>query len=148
MAGAGNYNVNQAAAGGMQAAGQGTAQAMGFNPNQNVQQYMNPYTDNVVNTTMSDLGRANNMALDQVSSNATKMGAWGGSRHGVAEAETNRAFMDQAARTSARPTFAVTPSPTRRTPTLRGRTSGLARRTRWAGWRTRRLAWAVRSTRT
>lgn len=66
-----------------------------------LQQFQNPFTDQVVDRSLQDLNRSRQMALGDVSSNATTSGAFGGSRHGVAEAETNRAFADQAARTSA-----------------------------------------------
>lgn len=67
----------------------------------NLQQYMNPYTNQVIDATMADMGRANNMALNQLGSQASGAGAFGGSRHGVAEAETNRALLDTVGRMSA-----------------------------------------------
>lgn len=63
--------------------------------------YMNPYTSAVVDTTMADLNRGRQMAIQQVGDQAAAARAFGGSRHGIAEAETNRAFADQAARTAA-----------------------------------------------
>lgn len=63
--------------------------------------YMNPYTQRVTNTVMKDLRRQNDILQNGVASSAEAAGAFGGSRHGVAEAETNRAFLDTAARTSA-----------------------------------------------
>ena len=65
------------------------------------QQFMNPYQQNVVDTTMSELQRQNQMALNQVGQSAVGAGAFGGSRHGVAQGETNRGFADVAARTAA-----------------------------------------------
>ena len=62
------------------------------------QQLMNPYQQNVVDTTMSELQRQNQMALNQVGQGAAAAGAFGGSRHGVAQGETNRGFADAAAR--------------------------------------------------
>ena len=62
------------------------------------QQMMNPYQQNVVDTTMSELQRQNQMALNQVGQGAAAAGAFGGSRHGVAQGETNRGFADAAAR--------------------------------------------------
>ena len=63
--------------------------------------FMNPFTSQVIDTTLADLGRANQMALNQVGDRAAGAGSYGGSRQGVAEAETNRAFLDQAARPAA-----------------------------------------------
>ena len=69
--------------------------------NANTEAFMNPYTSQVIDTTLADLGRANQMALNQVGQQAVGAGAFGGSRQGISEAETNRAFLDQAARTAA-----------------------------------------------
>lgn len=63
--------------------------------------YMNPYTDQVVNTALSDVDRSRQMAQVGNASGATQAGAFGGDRHAIVEAETNRAYADQAARTSA-----------------------------------------------
>jgi hypothetical protein len=41
------------------------------------------------------------MALNRVGDNAVSAGSFGGSRQGIAEAETNRAFLNQAAQTAA-----------------------------------------------
>lgn len=62
--------------------------------------YMNPYTQNVVDTTMADLQRQRQITQQGIQDQATKAGAFGGSRHGIAEAETNRNFADIAAQTS------------------------------------------------
>ena len=67
----------------------------------NTQAFMNPYTSQVIDTSLADLDRANQMALNRVGQSAVGAGSFGGSRQGVAEAETNRAFLDQAARTAA-----------------------------------------------
>lgn len=61
---------------------------------QNLGLYLNPYTDIVAGNTIDALGRANRIALNGVASDATRMGAFGGSRSGVAQAETNRNFAD------------------------------------------------------
>ena len=63
--------------------------------------YQNPYTQQVVDTTLADLDRSRQMAVSRDQDRAIGAGAFGGSRSGVLEAETNRAFADQAARTSA-----------------------------------------------
>lgn len=62
----------------------------------NVGQFFNPFTQNVIGSSMANLNRANQMALNNVGAQAGTVGAYGGSRHGIAEAETNRAFLDQA----------------------------------------------------
>lgn len=67
----------------------------------NVQQFMNPYTQEVINRTRSDLVSAQQQAMNQLGAQAQAAGAFGGSRHGVAEALTNQGFIDQLANTSA-----------------------------------------------
>jgi hypothetical protein len=66
--------------------------------NQNVQQYMNPYTQAVTDQSLKDLERSRQLQQQQTSAQATAARAFGGSRQGVAEAETNRAFGENAAR--------------------------------------------------
>ena len=63
-------------------------------------QFANPYEQQVVDQSLDDLNRARQMTMNDVGVQATGAGAFGGSRLGVAEAETNRAFADQAARTA------------------------------------------------
>ena len=63
--------------------------------------YQNPYTSQVIDNTLSDLDRARKMAVGRDQDQAIGAGAFGGSRSGILESETNRAFADQAARTSA-----------------------------------------------
>lgn len=63
--------------------------------------YMNPYTQNVIDTSLADLSRQGQMVLGQNAAAAAKAGAFGGSRHGVVEAETNRALLDASARMAA-----------------------------------------------
>jgi hypothetical protein len=67
----------------------------------NIGQFMNPYTQQVVNASMQDLERQRLMQQRQMGAQATAAGAFGGSRQGVAEAETNRAFADQGAQMAA-----------------------------------------------
>lgn len=80
-----------------------TAQAVasGQIANTNLGAYQNPFEQQVVGFALQDLDRANQMALNSVGAQATGAGAFGGSRQAIAEAETNRAFADQAARTAA-----------------------------------------------
>jgi hypothetical protein len=66
-----------------------------------VSQYYNPYESQVVDTAMADIERSRLMAQNQLGAQATQARAFGGSRQGIAEAETNRAYADQAARTAA-----------------------------------------------
>jgi hypothetical protein len=63
--------------------------------------YMNPYTGQVVNTTLAALERQRQQAIGQGQAQAQQAGAFGGSRHGVANALTNEAALRQAAETSA-----------------------------------------------
>jgi len=88
----GNFNVNQAAAGGLQQAMQGTQAAMA---GPNVGAFMNPYTSMVTGTALNDLERQRQMAANTTGAQATQAGAFGGSRHGVADALTNEAFARQ-----------------------------------------------------
>jgi hypothetical protein len=46
---------------------------------------MNPYIQDVVNTTLDQAGRGQRMAMNQVADQASAGHAFGGSRHGVAE---------------------------------------------------------------
>ena len=66
----------------------------------NLGQYTNPYESQVVQSTLSDLDRARQMSLNDVGAQATAAGAFGGSRQGIMESETNRAFADQAAKSA------------------------------------------------
>lgn len=87
----GRPNVFNQAAGAYNAALQGP----------NIGQFMNPFTQNVTNRTMADIGAAQQMGMNQLGAQATQAGAFGGSRHGVAEAQTNAGFIKQMADTSA-----------------------------------------------
>jgi len=59
--------------------------------------FQNPYQQQVVDQTISDMNRARQMAIGQGEDAAIAAGAFGGSRHGIADAETNRAFADRTA---------------------------------------------------
>jgi hypothetical protein len=87
MAGASNPantqpNVFGQAAQGLQMAGQGTI-ASGMGPN--IAQFQNPYTQDVIQRTEQDIARQREMAMNQLGAQAGAAGAFGGSRHGVAE---------------------------------------------------------------
>ena len=64
--------------------------------NQNIQQYMNPYTQAVTEQGLTELERSRQLQQQQTAAQATASRAFGGSRQGVAEAETNRAFGETA----------------------------------------------------
>lgn len=89
MANAGLTDQTSAAYGG---ALTGTVNSYGAQPVD-----MNPYRDQVIDASLNTLNTANQQALNNVSASATQAGAFGGSRHGVAEGLTNQAFADTAA---------------------------------------------------
>ncbi len=49
--------------------------------------YINPYYDEVLNSTISRMRDERDMTLDQIGANATAAGAFGGSRHGLVESQ-------------------------------------------------------------
>ena len=67
----------------------------------NISQFMNPYTQEVMNRTAADINAAQQQAMNQLGQQASTAGAFGGSRHGIAEAQTNAGFTKQLADTSA-----------------------------------------------
>lgn len=67
----------------------------------NIGQFMNPFTQQVIDRTAADIGTAQQMGMNQLGQQATAARAFGGSRHGVAEAQTNAGFIKQLADTSA-----------------------------------------------
>jgi len=86
----GQFNVNQASAGALQQALQGTQRAIGNT---------GLFTNYVTDQTLMDLERQRQMQQNQIGLQASRAGAYGGSRHGVAEALTNEAFARQGAQT-------------------------------------------------
>jgi hypothetical protein len=58
-----------------------------------INEFMNPYTDSVVNATNADIDRQRQIALVGNEGAANSAGAFGGSRHGVADAGTNEAAL-------------------------------------------------------
>lgn len=64
--------------------------------------YQNPYEDQVVQASMRDIGNKGLQMQNTLGAQATAAGAFGGSRHGIAEAElaksTQQQMLDQAAR--------------------------------------------------
>lgn len=59
---------------------------------QGLDAYMNPYIESVITAALGDLDRSRLMSLNQGSADAAMAGAWGGDRHGVADALTNEAY--------------------------------------------------------
>jgi hypothetical protein len=98
--GTGAGAVNQAVGTAGQVAGftPGQVQGQSF-LNANIGAYMNPYLQNVAGNVMSDLDRQRLMQQNQNAASAFQAKAFGGSRQGVLEAETNRAAQENAART-------------------------------------------------
>jgi hypothetical protein len=99
----GGYNPAQAQAGqvapialgGYNPAEASHASAASANPF--MSQYFNPYTNEVVNNSLNDLERSRQMAGVDTAAAATAAHAFGGSRHGVADALTNEGYARQAA---------------------------------------------------
>jgi len=58
--------------------------------------YQNPFTEQVIDNTISDLDRARKIQLQSDQDAAIGQGAFGGSRSAILEAETNRNFADRA----------------------------------------------------
>ena len=58
--------------------------------------YMSPYTQNVIDSGLSKLGDFQEQELNKQGYQASRAGAFGGSRHGVAEAETRKDYGQQA----------------------------------------------------
>ena len=82
-------NPFQGAAQATMAAGQAFA-------NPNVNQFMNPYQQQVVDATIRDVGNAAQIGLNNIGAQAQRSGAYGGSRQGVMEAEALKGFNQQA----------------------------------------------------
>jgi len=107
----GQFNVNQAAAGALQQAMGATQQGLGFTPmgirptayrpsqiaGTSLAPYTNPYESQVVQQTMRDIGSAQEQALNLQGAQAQRANAFGGSRQGIAEAETRLGYGQQAA---------------------------------------------------
>jgi hypothetical protein len=78
----------------------GQAAQAGFDPT-SYQQFMDPYTEDVIAATQADIARQGGMQQNQLAANAIGAGAFGGSRQGIAQGEIARNVMDQQARTGA-----------------------------------------------
>jgi hypothetical protein len=97
-----NVGMSQPA---MSAAQAGAANVMGYNPamanagqlsNTDLSPYMNPFTQNVINSGLSALDVQRRQALNQAGDQAIKSGAFGGSRLGIQEGVTNAGAAQQA----------------------------------------------------
>ena len=67
----------------------------------NLDPYMNPWTSSVIDASLADIERARQGAISQGQGDATRAGAYGGSRHGVADSLTNESALRTAASTAA-----------------------------------------------
>ena len=68
---------------------------------QEIQQFQSPYTQAVLQTTLDELDRRQQIADQRLSDQAVRSGAFGGARFGVQEAESQRNLRDVQARTAA-----------------------------------------------
>jgi hypothetical protein len=66
----------------------------------NIQQFQNPYNEQVINNTLGDLNDARQMQIQSDQDAAIGRGAFGGSRSALLESETNKKFADAAGRTA------------------------------------------------
>jgi len=73
---------------------------------QNMDPYLNPFLSGVVDTSLADIERSRQLADSQMNAQAAAAGAFGGSRHGVANALTNENFAREAANTAAQLRYA------------------------------------------
>lgn len=100
--GQGNGLLDQAATAAQQAGGYSpetiTARSFG---DADLSAYQNPYQQQVIDAASNDINRQRELSLNDNKARAAKAGAFGGSRHGVIDAETNRAAGDTLARTTA-----------------------------------------------
>ena len=63
--------------------------------------YQSPFQEQVIETTLGDIQRRADIARQQAQAQAIGAGAFGGSRSAILEAESQRPFVEQMARTSA-----------------------------------------------
>lgn len=61
-----------------------------------MQSYLNPFQQEVINRSISDLEGARQGTINQIGAQATASKAFGGSRHGLVESQANQAFAKQA----------------------------------------------------
>ena len=68
---------------------------------ENISQYQNPYNQAVMQTTLDELERRQQISDQGMSDQAVKSGAYGGARYGVQQAESQRNLRDIQAKTAA-----------------------------------------------
>lgn len=68
-------------------------------PTSMISNFQNPYESQVVQQSLQDIGEAQDIALNQLGAQAQAANAFGGSRQGVAEAQTRLGYGKQAANT-------------------------------------------------
>jgi hypothetical protein len=66
-----------------------------------ISQFMNPYTQSVIDTTQADIARQGDIAQQGINARAIGAGAFGGSRQAIANQELQRNVMEQQAKTGA-----------------------------------------------
>lgn len=66
-----------------------------------IQQFMNPYEEQVIQGTLGDIEQSRQMAALQNAQQASQAKAFGGSRYGVQQSLTDQAALQQAAKTAA-----------------------------------------------
>lgn len=99
-----NYQASTGQVGGMLQNAMGVANQFGQNrtgpietrqlASTDLTPYMNPYTEEVIDRSISDMDRARKMAVTSTEA-GQHSSAFGGSRHGVSDALTNERFIDQ-----------------------------------------------------
>ena len=72
-----------------------------YDPSQSVSQFMNPYTEAVIDASMRDIEREGDVARQKAAARAVGAGAFGGSREGLERAEVERAILDTKAKQAA-----------------------------------------------
>ena len=89
-------NPYQQAAGAQQAAMARVGQGLTQTAAGGMAAYQNPYEQAVVDKTLRDVGGAAQLGLNQLGAQAQQARAFGGSRHGIAEAEALKGYQQQA----------------------------------------------------
>jgi hypothetical protein len=82
-----NFNVNTAASQGLQGAMNTTAAGIGFNAANAANAYANPFQKNVIGGLQQAAGQNYQMMNNALGAEASRAGAFGGSRHGVAQGQ-------------------------------------------------------------
>jgi hypothetical protein len=87
----------------MYTAGEEQLVNLGLKPftGEDIQQFMNPYEQQVIQNTLGDIEQSRQMAAIQTANAANAAKAFGGSRYGVQQSLTDQAALQQAAKTSA-----------------------------------------------